>query len=87
MVKDWNIYFSKEGIQMICNHMKRCSISLEKCILKPQWNTITQTVELLKWKQLTTPNVGRMRSKWKSHMLLVEIWNHFGRGFGDFLKN
>lgn len=46
-----------------------------KHILKTHWNAITQTLELLKWKLLTAPNVGSMWSNWKFYMLPVEMWN------------
>lgn len=39
--KDWNGYFTREGIQKVSEHIKRCSIilMLAKCNSKPLWDT------------------------------------------------
>lgn len=56
------------------SHMKRSSIPLGKCILKPLWNTnYINTRIALKKKKLATPNVGRCRET--ENLMLVGTWN------------
>ena len=55
-ISPWEEYFTKEGIQMASDHMKRYSPSsaIGKCKLKPQWDTASLTLVELLPADLTT---------------------------------
>ena len=63
-------------IQMVNKHMKRCSISLRKYKVKPQWDTIAHLIVRINIKktddisvdeQLTISFIAGRNSKWYSH--------------------
>ena len=63
LIKKWaedlNIYFSKEDIEMMNRHMKRCSISLVIRQIKPQWDIISHLSEWPSSKRTQITNVGK----------------------------
>lgn len=66
--------------------MKRSTIYLVigEMQVKPLRDSITQTLELLKWKKLTKYQVGEDMEELK--IPESKRRNHSGKYFGDFLK-
>lgn len=65
MGKIFEQVLSKKDREMSDKPMKRCSTSLGKCILKPQWNTTTYPWKWLKFKGLTISIIDKDMEKLK----------------------
>ena len=90
--KDLNTYFLKEDIQWLTNTWKdalHCSL-LEKCKSKLQWDITSYQSEWPSSKSLQTINAGEGVEKRECFCTVngnVNWFSHYGRQYGDSLKN
>ena len=84
--KDLNRHLTKEDIQMLSKHMKRCSTSGNYKI-KQQWDTTIPQLKWPKYKILTTPNAGEDLEHQEISFIAggnAKWYSYFGRLFGSF---
>ena len=90
--KDLNRHFSKEDIRWLTNTWKDAQHHslIEKCKSKLQWNITSHWSEWPSSKSLQTINAGKGVEKRECSCTIggnVNCYPHYGRWYGDSLKN